>query len=301
MAQLSILASLATMALKFWAYLLTGSVGLYSDAAESTVNLVAGLMALAMVVIAARPADEDHAYGHDKAEYFSSGVEGALILVAAASIVYAAVHRFLRPEPLTALGPGLLVAVLAAAVNLAVARIMLRVAKMHDSIAIEADAHHLMTDVWTSVGVVIGLTVVLLAPPEFALLDPLIALAVGMNIVRTGIQLLRRSVGGLMDTALPPQERGQLEEAIRETAGPDIGYHGLRTRKSGARRFVDLHLLLPGATTVQQAHDLCNAVELAIAGRLANSQVTIHVEPREDESAFDFPRPAAGQAAQPGE
>ncbi len=293
MALLSIAASLATMGLKFWAFYLSDAVSLYSDAAESSVNLVAGLVALAAVSIASRPADSSHSYGHDKAEYFSSGVEGGLILVAAGTIIYAAVHRFLRPAELMDLGPALLIAVAASGVNLVVARVMLRVARHYDSITIEADAHHLMTDVWTSAGVVAGLTVVLFAPPGLAILDPIIAVVVALNIIRTGAMLLRRSAAGLMDAALPEPEQALIEQAIVRGAGENAVYHGLRTRKSGPRRFVDLHLLVSGATTVKQAHDLCNKVEREIRASLANAEITIHVEPREDSSSWDYPEGGA--------
>jgi cation diffusion facilitator family transporter len=289
MAQLSIAAAIGTMALKFTAFWMTGSVSLYSDAAESSVNLVAGLIALAAVTIAERPADDDHAYGHDKVEYFSSGAEGALILVAAATIVYASARRFLAPAPLVALGPGLAVAGVAAAVNWLVARAMLRVGRQYDSITIEADAHHLMTDVWTSGGVIAGLLVVMVAPPGWAILDPVIAMLVAIRIVHTGVDLVRRSVLGLMDTALPAEERQRIDQAVREVAGATADYHGLRTRKSGSRRFVDLHVTVPGATTVGEAHDLCNRIESAIGAQLANVVTTIHVEPQEDESSWDEP------------
>jgi len=300
MAQLSIAASLATMALKFGAFWLTGSVSLYSDAAESTVNLVAGLIALAAVTIAMRPADEDHTYGHDKVEYFSSGAEGALILVAALTIIYAAAHRFVAPQPLSGLGPGLLVAALAAAINWLVARTMLRVAHQYDSITVEADAHHLMTDVWTSAGVIGGLLIVL-AVPQWAILDPLIACLVAARIVHTGVDLMRRSVHGLMDVALPTGERELIAAAVREGAAGAASFHGLRTRKSGARRFVDLHMTVPGATTVQQAHDLCNRIEAEIDHRLPRVQTTIHVEPEEDASSWDGPVFSPGPPRAPGE
>jgi cation diffusion facilitator family transporter len=294
MAQLSIAAALATMGLKFTAFWLTGSVGLYSDAAESTVNLVAGLIALAAVTIALRPADAEHSYGHDKVEYFSSGAEGALILVAAVTIVYAALDRLLEPRPLEDLGPGLAVAGVAAAINWLVARSMLRVARQYDSITIEADAHHLMTDVWTSAGVIAGLVVVL-AAPGWAVLDPLIAGVVAARIVVTGLHLVRRSVDGLMDAALPPAERELIAEAVRTGAGTAASFHNLRTRKAGSRRFVELHLTVPGATSVQQAHDLCNQIEAEIEARLPRVHTTIHVEPLEDASSWDGPVFSPGQ------
>lgn len=282
MAVLSIGASILTLVLKFGAYYLTGSVSLLSDAAESLVNLTAGLVAFAALTVAARPADASHAYGHDKAEYFSSATEGGLILIAAVSIIYAAVERFIHPAPLSQLGIGLAISLLAAAVNYGVARAMLLVARQHDSITVEADARHLMTDVWTSVGVVGGLAVVMFAPPGWQVLDPLMAVAVGLNIVRTGFDLLRRSWRGLMDESLPAEELVLIEEAIREALPPVATFHDLRTRKSGPRRFIECHVLVPGAITVSRSHALCDAIEAAIAARLRNTSVTIHVEPMEE-------------------
>lgn len=282
MAVLSITASIVTLVLKFGAYFLTGSVSLLSDAAESLVNLTAGLVAFGALTIAARPADEDHAYGHDKAEFFSSGVEGALILVAAASIIYAAISRFLHPSPLNDLGFGLLISVLAAGVNYGVAVIMLKVAKRHDSITLEADAKHLMTDVWTSAGVVGGLAVVMFTPPSWQVLDPIMAVLVGLNIIHTGFDLLRRSWDGLMDAALPTDEVARIEAAIRGEIPATASFHDLKTRKSGPRRFAEFHLLLPGGTTVTDSHHLCDRIEAAIGAAFPKAHITIHVEPAEE-------------------
>jgi len=296
MALLSIIASLATLLLKFSAYFLTGSVSLFSDAAESLVNLAAGLMAFFVLTVAARPADENHAYGHDKAEYFSSGVEGALIIVAAAAIAYAAVHRLFHPQPLSSLGIGLLVAAAAAAVNYGAARAMLKVARQYDSITLEADAKHLLTDVWTSAGVIGGLLAVNYAPPAWRVLDPLMALAMALNIIHTGVSLLRRSLDGLMDIALPPEEVARIEALIRREAPPENSFHALRTRKAGPRRFIEFHLLVPGGTTVRMAHGLCDRIEDAIAQAFANTSVTIHTEPDERYS----PPPRAVEKAEDG-
>jgi cation diffusion facilitator family transporter len=286
MALLSIATSFATIALKFSAWFITGSVSLWSDALESLVNLAAGLVALGAVTLAAQPADERHTYGHDKAEYFSSGVEGALIVVAAVAIVWSAVHRLIEPQPLERLGPGLFIAFLAGAANFATARVMLRVAHQHDSITIEADARHLLSDVWTSVGILSGLGVVILVP-QWAILDPLMAIAVGAHIVVTGIGLLRRSADGLMDAALPPAEVRRAEALIRDKLPPEASFDALRTRKAGARRFLEFHLIVPGTMTVAASHALCDRIEAALAAGLARAHVAIHVEPRETQTPHE--------------
>jgi cation diffusion facilitator family transporter len=283
MAYLSIATSFATIVLKFGAYFLTGSVSLWSDALESLVNLVAGLVALGALMVAEQPADDRHAYGHDKAEYFSSGVEGALILVAAVSIIWSAVQRLIEPAPLARLGPGLIVAFLAGAANFVTARIMLKVARQHDSITIEADAKHLLTDVWTSVGIIGGLLVVM-AMPQWAILDPLMAIAVGIHIIVTGVSLLRRSADGLMDAALPAAEVTRAATLIRTELPEGSSFHALRTRKAGARRFLELHLLVPGTMSVHESHLLCDRIEATLTAHLAKSHVTIHVEPNETQT-----------------
>jgi cation diffusion facilitator family transporter len=277
----SVGAAILTMALKFGAYLLTGSVSLLSDAAESSVNLIAALVAFIALTIAARPADDRYRYGYDKAEYFSSGVEGALILVAAIVIIYTAITRFLNPAPLTDLGIGLVISLVASAINFGVARFMFKKAEQFDSITLEADGHHLMTDVWTSVGVVAALVVIMFAPPKWAILDPLIALILGLNIIRTGVQLLKRSMAGLMDRGLSVEEMDEIEAVIREKEGQDVVYHKMRTRKSASRRYVEFHLLVPGDITVKAAHDRCTAIEAVLRARFPKTRVTIHVEPRE--------------------
>lgn len=287
-ALLSVGASVATILLKFGAYFLTDSVSLLSDAAESLVNLAAALVAFGALSVVAQPADARHAYGHDKAEYFSSGVEGALIVVAAVAIIYAAVDRFLHPVPLTQLGIGLVVALAAAAVNFVTAKIMLRVAAEHDSITLEADAQHLLTDVWTSAGIVGALLVVLFAPPQWQILDPIMAVLVALNILSTGFGLMRRSLDGLMDVALPPAELGEIEAAIREELPPEAAYHALRTRKAGAKRFIDFHLLVPEQTSIGEAHHLCDRIEAAIERKLMRTSVTIHVEPIESHATHGY-------------
>ena len=280
MALLSIATSIATLALKFGAYFLTDSVSLLSDALEALVNLAAGLVALTAITIAERPADDRHTFGHDKAEYFSIGGEGTLILFAAASIIYAGWNRFLHPAPLENLGWGIAVGVLAAAMNFATARLMLQVAVKHDSVTIEADARHLLTDVWTSAGVLGGLLVIVFLP-GWQILDSLIAVAVGLHIVITGVDLLRRSIDGLMDVALSPAEIQKTEELIRAELPAGTSFHALRTRKAGATRFVEFHLTVPGETSVRESHALCDRLEASIARHLAKASVTIHVEPQE--------------------
>jgi cation diffusion facilitator family transporter len=273
------------MGLKGVAYLLTGSVGLLSDAIESLVNLVGALMALWMLTVAAREPDEEHAYGHTKAEYFSSGVEGSLILVAAVSIGTAAVSRLLTPRPLEQLGVGLGVSVTASLVNLVVARVLLRAGRRFDSVTLGASAHHLLTDVWTSAGVVAGVGLVGLT--GWQPLDPAVALVVAANIIWTGGRILRQSVLGLLDTALPIAERDAVRSAVERHLPEHVQYHALRTRQSGARRFVSLHVLVPGAWTVHHGHELLERLEREIRGVVPNITVFTHLEAIEDPSSWD--------------
>lgn len=279
-AWLSIAAALATILLKGVAWKLTGSVGLLSDAIESFVNLAGALMALWMITVAERPADDNHAHGHGKAEYFSSAFEGFLILVAAISIGYAAIDRLMNPQPLEAVGIGLLVSVAASVINFATARILMGVGRTHNSITLEADAHHLMTDVWTSVGVIGGVGLVWLS--GWLWLDPVIALLVAANIVWTGWQLLHRSAGGLMDVSLPETDLIAIETALDDYRRQGLDFHALRTRQAGARCFVTLHVLVPGAWTVQLGHDWCEQIEADIRQAVPHAHVTTHLEPQED-------------------
>lgn len=285
-ALLSIAASLLTLGLKFGAYWITGSVGMLSDAMETFVNIAASAAAFAALTVAGKPADEKHTYGHDKAEYFAGGLEGGLILAAAAGIVYSAVGRLLEPVPLDNLGLGMIVSALAALVNLAVARILLKAADHFDSITLEGDARHLLADVWTSAAVIAGVAVIMVRP-EWAFLDSLLAMLVAFNVTRAGFSLIKRSVKGLMDAALPEAELLVVEEAIRNRAGAETAYHGLRSRKSGAKRFIDFHLLLPGEETIRHGHSICCLIEKDIEAQLPNSHVTIHVEPEEDSASMD--------------
>jgi cation diffusion facilitator family transporter len=296
-AWLSIATALATIVLKGVAWWLTGSVGLLSDAMESFVNLAGALMALAMLSLAATPADEDHAYGHGKAEYFSSAFEGFLILVAAVSIAYAAGKRLLEPQPLEAVGIGLAVSVVASIVNLATGRILLGVGRRYRSITLEADAHHLLTDVWTSVGVIVGVGLVWFT--GWLWLDPAIALLVAANIVWTGWQLLRRSAAGLMDVSIPESELAAINAVLDTYRAQGLDFHALRTRQAGTRAFVTLHVLVPGGWTVQQGHDWSERIEADIRAAVPNTHVTTHLEPREDpvsliDAGLDRPADNAG-------
>lgn len=284
-AWLSIAAAVGTMGLKAFAYQLTGSVGLLSDALESLVNLAGALMALAMLTAAARPPDEDHAYGHSKAEYFSSVLEGTLILVAAASIGAAAVDRLLDPKPLRQIGAGLAVSVAASFINLGVALVLLRAGRRERSIALTANARHLLTDVWTSVGVVVGVAAVALT--GWQPLDPSIALLVAANIVWSGYRLVRTSVDGLMDKAFPPTEYAALRRVLDAHVESGIQYHALRTRESGARRFVSLHVLVPGDWTVHRGHTLLERIESDIRGVVPNVTVLTHLESLDDPASWE--------------
>lgn len=279
-AWLSIAAAAATILLKGWAWWITGSVGLLSDALESFVNLAGALMALAMLTLAAMPADENHAHGHGKAEYFSSAFEGGLILVAALAIAYAAIDRLLHPQPLEAVSIGLAVSVIASVINLATARILMRVGRQFRSITLEADAHHLMTDVWTSAGVIVG--VALAWATGWLWLDPVIALAVAANIVWTGWRLLQRSAAGLMDVSLEAGDLQAIEGVLGNYRQHGLDFHALRTRQAGARAFVSLHVLVPGAWSVQHAHDWSERIEADIRRAVPGTHVTTHLEPVED-------------------
>jgi cation diffusion facilitator family transporter len=284
-AWLAVVAAVLTIGLKAGAYLLTGSIGLLSDALESLVNLVAATAALIALTVAEKAPDEEHAFGHGKAEYFSSGLEGALVLVAAAAIVVTALPRLLQPVPIEQVGWGLAVSTLATLINLAVAQRLLRAGKTYRSITLEADARHLMTDVWTTVGVLVGIGAV--AVTGWTRLDPLIALAVAANIVWTGVGLVRRSLLGLLDTALPETER-QVVEAVLERYQREVGIqaHALRTREAGSRRFVSVHILVPGSWTVHQGHQLLEAIEADIRDALPNATVFTHLESLDDPASF---------------
>jgi len=283
-AWLSIGAAVVTIAMKLTAYLLTGSVGLLSDALESFVNLAGAAMALAMLNLAAKPADEEHAYGHTKAEYFSSGVEGALIVITAVTIAVTAAQRWQHPRVINAVGLGLSIAVSASVVNLVVALIIRRAAARFESIVLDADAQHLLTDVWTSVGVVIGVGAVGLTGWQW--LDPAVALLVAVNILWAGVRIVRQSALGLLDTALPAAEITQLRSVLDRYEAGGVQYHALRTRQSGSRRFVSLHVLVPGQWSVDRGHHLLERIEADLRGALPNVAVFTHLESLSDPASY---------------
>ena len=282
---LSIGAAVVTIALKFGAYRLTNSVGLLSDAIESLVNLVAAVVAFWALTVAAKPPDAGHAFGHSKAEYFSSALEGTLIIIAAASIAVAAGERLFHPQPLEQIGLGLAISTIAAVVNGGVGFILLKAGRRLRSITLRADAHHLFTDVWTSVGVVVGILLVKLT--GWLVLDAIVAMIVAANIVWAGVRLLRETGSELLDAALPAQEQDVIALVLSEHRTQGIQFHALRTRVAGSRRFVSLHVLVPGAWTVQRGHDLCEVIELAISAALPGTHVTTHLEPLEDPISWD--------------
>jgi len=275
---LSVATALATVAIKSLAAYLTNSVGLWSDAAESTVNLVAALVAAWAIRLSAKPADHNHDFGHGKAEYVSAGVEGSLIFVAAAAIIYSAIGRLMKPEPLEQLGIGLAISVFASLLNLGVGLALLRAGRAHRSITLEADGKHLLTDVWTSVGVLVGIGLVALT--GWTPLDPIVAIGVGINILFTGYQLVRRSVVGLLDAALPEDEIAIVSAVLAHTcADPTVEVTELRTRESGRQRFVYATLEVPGSWTVQHSHDIADEVEAAVDAALPGTTTFVHIEP----------------------
>lgn len=283
-AWLSVAAALVTMALKGVAAWLTGSLGLLSDALESFVNLGAALIALYSLRVAAREPDEKHPFGYTKAEYFSSAVEGSLIMLAALAIVAAAVPRLLSPREIAHFDTGIFVSLVAAAINLGTALVLLRAGKRHDSIALEADAHHLLTDVWTSIGVVAGVGATVFT--GWLALDPLIAIAVALHITWTGAKVLRRSVLALMDRALPEPEVDRIRRILEPYRVRGIEYHALRTRRAGRMRMVEMHVLVPGEMTVREGHRIADEIEEAIRASLPGSAVITHLEPIEDPSSY---------------
>jgi len=292
-AWLSLATSIVTIVLKFLAYYLTGSVGLLSDAVEAVVNIVAALVALAVLTYSSAKPDREHNFGHEKAQYFSSGIEGALIFVAAGGIMWTSVPRLFHPQALEQVSAGLALSVLAALANAGCAWLMLGAARWHRSITLEADARHLLTDVWTTAGVFVG--VVLVEWTGWTRLDALIAIAVAIQILWTGWQLVRRSFEGLMDRAIPEDDRAKIVEVLEALRRQGGDYHALRTRVAGAKSFVDVHVLLPGRMSIQDGHDLAEALENDIRVRLPHVEVLTHLEPLEDPKSWDDPqKPLAG-------
>jgi len=280
-AYLSIAAAVVTISFKLLAYFLTNSVGLLSDALESCVNLIAAIVALFMIILAEKPADEEHAFGHSKAEYFSSAIEGGLIVLAAFSIIWAAVPRLINPVPLENVGIGLLVAVGASGINLVVSIVLLKSGQKNNSIILEADGKHLMTDVYTSAGVLIGIGLVKVT--GWLVLDGIVAIAVALNILWTGYQLMRRSALGLLDSGIPETDRLKITKALESLKQQNLDYHSLLTRQAGQRKFVALHVLMPGQWTIQEGHNKIEKIERDIRA-LFDSPVTVftHLEPIED-------------------
>jgi cation diffusion facilitator family transporter len=279
-AWLSIAAAVVTILLKFSAYLITGSVGLLSDALESVVNLAAALVALYALKLIQRPADEKFNFGFSKAEYFASGFEGGMILVAAVAIIVTALPRLINPVPLEQVGLGLIISVIASLINLGVALVLLKAGRQHNSITLEADARHLLTDVWTTVGVLVGIALVQIT--GYLRLDPLVALLVAANIIFTGIKLLKRSTFGLMDLAIPPEDLKKIE-GILDTYQPEgLRYHALRTRQAAAVNYIALHVLVPGKWTVAHGHQVADDIETRVKKAVPNTSIVTHIEPVED-------------------
>jgi cation diffusion facilitator family transporter len=283
-AWLSIAAALVTIGLKMAGWILTGSVGLLSDALESLVNLAAAVMTLFMLTLAARPPDKIHQYGHTKAEYLAAGMEGALVLLAAAATGWAAVGRLLAPRPIESIGPGLAVSVAASAVNLGVAYVLLGAGRRHRSAALEADARHLLTDCWTTGGVLAGIGAAWLT--GWHRIDPLVALLVAANIIWTGLSLIRRAASGLLDAALSPEEQQLIQRVLERYAGDEVRFHAVLTRQAGSRRFVSMHVLVPGTWSVARGHALLEQIEHDVRVALPHCAIETHLEPLEDPLAY---------------
>jgi cation diffusion facilitator family transporter len=297
--KLSIAAAVATIAMKSLAWWITDSVGLLSDAMESFVNLASALFALLMVTIAQRPADDDHPFGHTKAEYFSSGFEGLLIAGAAAGIIWAAVHRFANPQPIESLGWGLALAVGSSGINWVLAHRMMAASREHRSIALEADARHLYTDVWTSAGVIVGL--LLVRATGWLWLDPVLAIGVALNILREGAHLAWRSVEGLMDTAVEPDVRAQIDRTLAgfDGSGEPIRFDHIVTRRAAQRRFVDLHMHVPAQWSLGRAAALRGEVERALTSEVPGLRASIQLLPTDVEALADEMPANATAKAQP--
>jgi cation diffusion facilitator family transporter len=283
-AWMSIVVSVVVFGMKMAAWWATGSVGLLSDALESTVNIVAAVVALFALRTAMKPADKLHHFGRGKAEYFSASIEGFMILLAALIIVYTAVERIITPRELEQIGWGLTISTVAALINGGAALILLRAGKLHRSPVLVADGKHLMTDVWTSAGVIVGVGLVVVT--GWNRLDGIVALAVGLNIIVTGVNLLRSSTAGLMDKALSDEDHVKIVKVLTKYESDEVKFHELQTREAGRQRFVSMHVLVPGAWTIQKGHDLSENLEADIIAELPNTLVTTHVEPLEDERSW---------------
>jgi cation diffusion facilitator family transporter len=283
-AWLSIAAAVLTIGIKAGAWLLTGSVGLLSDAIESVVNLAAAILALIALTVAEQPPDQGHEFGHNKAEYFSSGIEGTLIVIAALVIAWTAIPRLFNPEPITQVYLGVAVMGVASLINLGVAIVLHRAGKRYRSITLEADAQHLFTDVWTSLGVVVA--IVLVAITGWYLFDPIIALVVAANIVWTGVKLMRRSASGLMDASMDTRDLERIEDVLEGYRKQGIGFHALRTRKAGTRSFVTVHVLAPGGWSIKKGHDMVEEIEAKLRHAVPGVNVLTHLEPLDDDAAM---------------
>ncbi|MFM2309374.1 MAG: hypothetical protein RLY87_1495 [Chloroflexota bacterium] len=291
-AWISLFVAFVVIFLKIAAYYLTGSVSLLSDALESVVNVLGASATMWALAVSELPPDDDHAHGHDKAEYFSSGFEGALVLVAAVVIIVTSLQRFIEPQPIDASPIGIAIALGTSVINYVLARWLLRAAKQHDSTALEADAHHIMSDVVTSIAVSGGLVLAVIT--SISWFDPLFALFVGLNIIRTGWDLVKRSADGLLDASLLPVDHDRVMAIITKYRGDTIDFHAIRTRRSGSRKFVTFHVLVPGDWSVQRGHELLEAIEIELTHAIPNLHVTTHLEPNDDPSSFhdiDLHRP----------
>jgi cation diffusion facilitator family transporter len=287
-AWLSIAAALVTIAMKTAAFVLTGSVGLLSDALESTVNLASAIVALFALRMAVRPADDEFTFGYSKVEYFSSGFEGGMILLAATGIIITSIPRLIHPVPLEQVGIGLAISIAASLINLGVSLVLMRAGRRYNSITLEADARHLMTDVWTTAGVIVGIALVQLT--GFLRLDPIVALLVAANIIFTGYRLLVRSGRGLMDISLPTEELASVKSILNAYESKGVLYHALRSRQAAARKFLVVHLLVPGSWTVTQGHQIAEEIEIQVQGAIPSANIVTHVEPAEDPVSFEDAR-----------
>lgn len=285
-AYISLIAAISTVGLKFYAYYLTSSVGILSDAIESLVNLVSSIVLISCVILSLKPPDKNHLYGHGKIEYFSSALEGLLIIIAGSGIIYTSIKRLLQPCILSSIELGILISSIAGVINLIAGFIILKGAKRFNSIALEADAKHLFTDVLTTLGVVVGLGIMYFVPDKFWFVDPAIGLVLGIHILFMGMPLLKRSFSELLDKALSEEEMNIIKNSIFSHK-KDNKWHGLKARRAGQKRFVEFHLLFPGKMSVKKSHDICCEIEKDIKDKLPNTQVTIHVEPEEDEKSWD--------------